>query len=314
MSYRNPDKNDWTGRLSADKAYLHETIKCYSLDEVTISNDRKCALLGYACDEGVKRNLGRIGAKNGPGEIRNRLAKVSNHPGQFAQIVDVGDICCDDGDLEAAQRELADAVALLLNANYFPLLMGGGHDIAYGHFLGIRQHFNYQKIGIINFDAHFDLRRYEGESTSGTPFYQIASECAASGVEFHYMCLGVQPLSNISELYQTADTLGVSYINRKEFSLSNLSAILEKVRSFTAKVDFLYLTIDLDGFAAPIAPGVSAPSPFGYDVDLVLILLEELIKSGKVISMDVAELNPDFDIDGHTARLAAYLLAYVIQY
>lgn len=314
MSYRSPDKNEWKGRQSAANAYLHEAIDCRSLNELKPTDIKKCALLGYACDEGVKRNLGRTGAKYGPGEIRNRLAKVSNHPGLFTQIVDYGDVCCEDGDLEVTQKELADAVSKLLDANYFPVLMGGGHDIAYGHYMGVRKHLKGEKIGVINFDAHFDLRTYEGESTSGTPFYQIATDCARSGDEFHYMCLGVQPLSNISELYQTADDFGVSYINRKEFSLSNLDAILDMIHKFLAAIDHLYITIDLDGFAASVAPGVSAPSPFGYDVDLVLRLLDELFDSGKVISMDIAELNPQYDIDGHTARLAAYLIGYVIQH
>ncbi|MEL6561328.1 MAG: formimidoylglutamase [Bacteroidota bacterium] len=313
MSYRIPDKSVWTGRESAVSAYMHEVINCKSLQEIENSDEQKIALLGYACDEGVRRNLGRTGAKNGPGAIRNRLAKVSNHPGLFSQIVDFGDICCAGDDLEGTQEELAHAVTRLLDASYFPKLMGGGHDIAYGHYQGIRKHLNEQKIGIINFDAHFDLRTFQGESTSGTPFYQIATDCASADRAFHYMCLGVQPLSNIPELYQTADQLGASYVNRKEFSLSNLEAILDKVDKFVTAVDHIYFTIDLDGFAASIAPGVSAPSPFGFDVDLVLILLDKLFDTGKVISMDIAELNPEYDIDRHTARLAAYLIAYIIQ-
>lgn len=314
MSYNNPDSALWKGRESESKAYLHEVIECRQLNEIVISEKKKCVLLGYVCEEGVKRNLGRTGAKHGPGEIRNWLAKLSNHLGLFSEIIDAGDIVCEDKDLEKAQQELAEAVCNLLKANCFPILMGGGHDIAYGHYKGIRMFAPQDKIGIVNFDAHFDLRKFEGQSTSGTPFFQIAADCATNGNDFRYLCLGVQPLSNIAELYDTANSLRVEYIERNEFSLTNLQPIHKKVSEFIASVDYLYVTIDMDGFAASIAPGVSAPSPFGYEVELVLKVLDILMDSGKIISIDVAELNPVFDIDGHTARLAAYLIAYCIQH
>lgn len=271
------------------------------------------ALLGYACDEGVRRNMGRTGAKLGPDEIRNRLAKVANHPGAFSAMHDVGSIVCEDGDLEAAQQELSEAVTKLLQNNYFPLLLGGGHDIALAHYNGIRQFAGDKRVGIINFDAHFDLRNYEGEATSGTPFYQIASQCKSANLPFHYLCLGVEPLSNIKSLFDTADALGAQYVRREDFTMSNIEAIEAQVRRFLDDIEILYLTIDLDGFSAAIAPGVSAPSPFGFEVPLVLRLLDLLMKSGKLISMDVAELNPKYDRDGQTAKLAAYLVAHVYQ-
>ena len=186
--------------------------------------------------------------------------------------------------------------------------------MAYGHYAGIRKYAGTRSIGIVNFDAHFDLRDYSGEASSGTPFRQIASECEQAGLPFHYLCLGVEPLSNISSLFDTADRLGVSYVRREDFTLSHKVAILQKVSSFLDKVDLLYLTIDLDGFSAAIAPGVSAPSPFGFEVTLVLQILDLLVASGKMVSMDVAELNPEYDRDGQTAKLAAYLIAYVYQH
>jgi len=55
----------------------------------------------------------------------------------------------------------------------FPIVLGGSHELAYGHFNGIVNHLkkqtkNSSKVGIINFDAHFDLRPYDNQGSSGT--------------------------------------------------------------------------------------------------------------------------------------------------
>lgn len=75
----------------------------------------------------------------------------------------------------------------------------------------------------------------------------------------------------------------------------------------------MYLTIDLDGFSSAYAPGVSAPSPDGFDPVFIYKVLDFVLKSKKVISCDIAELNPDFDIDENTAFLAARLVDYIAQ-
>ena len=91
-------------------------------------------------------------------------------------------------------------------------------------------------------------------------------------------------------------------------------SIKNKLQEFFSRVDRVYLTIDLDGFSSAYAPGVSAVSPFGFDPEIVIWALEEIIRSGKLISMDIAELNPLYDQDGQTAKLAAGLLHQVLRH
>ena len=79
-----------------------------------------------------------------------------------------------------------------------------------------------------------------------------------------------------------------------------------------AQVDVVYTTIDLDGFSSAYAPGVSASSPMGFSPDIVTKCIENIIDSGKLISLDVAEMNPKYDIDNQTAKLAASLIHTVI--
>ncbi len=306
----------WQGRRSHSDAYLHEKVECVHFRQLGSHGNKTYALLGYACDEGVKRNFGRPGARQGPDEIRRALAKLANHLDPLTKLYDTGDIECDGSELEAAQQELSEAVFHLLGQGAFPIVLGGGHDIAYGHYSGIRKYLNGSgkkgDMGIINLDAHFDLRTLDGKATSGTPFYQIAEECRKTGQAFHYLCLGVQPLSNIRDLYHKADELGVQYIEATDLHWGRIDEIREAVRKFSEKADHLYLTIDMDGFSAAMAPGVSAPSPLGFEPRIAVEVLRCLVQTDKLASMDIAELNPQFDIDGQTARLAAHLVGHLL--
>lgn len=312
-SHLNPQK-PWTGRNSGQELYLHEKVECIDFDKVSTNSFQKTiAILSYACDEGVKRNQGRTGAIKGPTAIRRQLGKMPNHLDTNTQLLDVGSIQCLDGDMEAAQTALLEKVSLLLEKNAFPIVLGGGHDIAYGHYRGIKKYLGKDKIiGIINFDAHFDLRSNEQGINSGTPFYQIAQDCKEEGLIFKYLCLGIRKDANDRVLFQTARNLGVSYIENEHFNLHHWIKIESQLQQFINEVDHIYITIDLDGFSSAYAPGVSAPSPMGFSPDVVLECLKLILDSKKIISMDVAEMNPTYDIDNQTAKLAASLVHFVV--
>ncbi|MEZ8709379.1 formimidoylglutamase, partial [Vibrio alginolyticus] len=169
------------------------------------------------------------------------------------------------------------------------------------------------KIGIVNFDAHFDLREFESDiadvkPSSGTPFNQISDYCHTHQWPFHYPCLGVSAASNTKALFNKADQLGVWYEHDRNMTQVNQVAQLVKLQKFIAECDYLYLTIDLDVFPAATAPGVSAPAARGVSYEALAPFLEQIFKhSEKLIIADIAEYNPDYDIDGQTARLAARL-------
>ena len=69
----------------------------------------------------------------------------------------------------------------------------------------------------------------------------------------------------------------------------------------------------MDGFSSAFAPGVSAPSPMGFSPQIAFRVFELIAKSKKLIAMDVVELNPRFDQDQATARLAARCVEYVLR-
>ena len=148
----------WTGRVDNEEtkglAYrLHELIQPF--------NEQKDALsiIGFCSDEGVARNKGRIGAKSAPNALRSALANLPWS--ESKAVVDAGNVICDNQDLESAHQNLADKVTLCLDHGHLPVVLGGGHEVAYGSWLGLKQHLSNENtkampnIGIINFRRSF---------------------------------------------------------------------------------------------------------------------------------------------------------------
>lgn len=296
----------WTGRIDPepDSPRWHQRIQ-----PLAEASEPGLALLGFACDEGVRRNHGRVGAAAGPLALRKALANLAWH--REAPAYDAGDVTCEDGDLAAAQARLARGVCALLDAGHLPLVLGGGHEVAFGSWSGLAEHFSGNtapKIGIVNFDAHFDLRDPAHVQSSGTPFAQIAEQCQARGWPFRYACLGVSRASNTRALFSRAAELGVLVREDREMREAGLAAIADELDAFLADCDALYLTIDIDVLPACEAPGVSAPAARGVPLALLEPLLERLRDSGKLRLVDFAELNPTYDIDNRTAKAAARLI------
>lgn len=297
------------GRKTSRNESVHEQLHCLDMNmELKPVGGPNLTLIGYACDEGVRRNKGRVGARDGPDHIRRQWAKMPWKADEVA-LLDAGTITCQGNELETAQEVLGESVYRLLKAGYFPVVIGGGHDMSYGHFLGVHRFLEGKHtVGIINFDAHLDLRVPIKQGNSGTPFHQIHDLLVAEGLEFQYACLGMRPDSNLPELIQRAQDWDTMIIERDHFHLENWNEIQARLEAFATGVDQILLTVDMDGFASAFAPGVSAASPMGFAPDIVLRCLDYLGQTGKVISIDIAETNPVYDQDDQTAKLAASLI------
>ncbi len=315
--YRSPDPALWKGRLSNPSSlnqYWHEAIKFYHDGLEHLKSERlnsDFGILGYACDEGVKRNNGRQGAVNGPKAIREQLSKLS---AQFSEktVTDYGDIVAHENNIELAQKLFSNVIKEIIKSGQLSIGIGGSHDLAYGHFCGIQKALpkvKSTKIGILNFDAHFDLRPTINRANSGTPFYQIMKEF---GTNVEYLALGIQKISNSNSLYKIASEFGVNHIPAEDCTLDNLNNVINIIDNNFKECNYLYVSIDLDGFTSEHAPGVSAPSPFGFSVNFFRSVFEHVLKTKNVVAIDIVELNPVYDIDSITAKLAAQIIDIAI--
>ena len=294
----------WSGRGDGpgpEHARWHSVVRGWAPGESL--PEGAVVLVGFASDEGVRRNGGRVGAAAGPAVLRQALASLSD-PG--CPVFDAGDVVVDDGDLEGGQVRLGALVAAVLDAGGLPVVLGGGHAVAYGSYLGWAGRPGW---GVLNVDAHFDLRVAD-RATSGTPFAQMAADEASAARDLAYAVAGISRANNTRVLFDAAERLGVEVLLDEDCTPATAGAVAEE---FVARVDRVHLTIDLDALPASVAPGVSAPAGFGISLDSVRAVVRAVVGSGRLGLLEVAELNPSFDVDGRTARTAARLVDLAVR-
>lgn len=316
--YLPPDPTQWQGRndLPAASCFFQIIKMLNLLDGNPIEITQPTfALIGFRCDEGIRRNAGRAGAAEGPTALRQALAKLPVHKQNFS-CFDAGSIACADGDLEVSQQALGEVVSLLITNKIIPIVIGGGHELAWGHYQGIADAFPDKHLGIINFDAHFDMRPLlpGNKGSSGTPFLQIATAHHATKRRLDYNCIGIQHTGNIRHLFDTAKHYNTKVILADELHMGQQEKCVDFLDRVIDQNEIVYTSICLDVFAAAFAPGVSAIQPLGLFPWHVIPLIRQLAASGKVTSYDIAELSPRYDFDQCTAKLAANLIYEIMHH
>ena len=261
-----------------------------------VSKEYGICFVGYDTDDGIKRNQGRIGAEKGSNAIRKAIQSfpiVEN-----LKIYDYQNL--KNKVLEEAQKEYTLKISNVIKKGIFPIGLGGGHDIAFASYSGIRKAYPDKKIGIVNFDTHLDMRPYDSGATSGTSFKQILD----GDKNIKYSIVGFKKQGNTKRLIDTAKNYNVLILDEEEEE----KFINDELKKYLADADILYVTFCMDVFNASDAPGVSAPTIMGLDPKKGKRILREIMDTGKVVCIDFAEVNPEYDIDSRTAKLAGSLI------
>lgn len=282
-------KHNYSGRIDSSRPErFHQIVEPYT------NEANSDVIIGFMSDEGVRRNKGRIGAKEAPEKIREKLSSLS----YTSPIFDIGSVEGTE-DLEASQQTLGEAVSKLLSHDNFPVILGGGHETAYGHYLGVRDAYKDNRIAVLNIDAHFDLRNEE--KSSGTMFYEMLSE----DDNIDYFVIGIQPFSNTKSLYENAEKFNVKYWTLDELrNDSYLSAIKTALEDY----DYVFMTLCMDSIQQSYAPGTSAPAPNGFTAEEIIKTVKYFASLENLSSFDISEVSPPLDIDDRTSSLAALIV------
>jgi formiminoglutamase len=269
----------------------------------------KVRLIGFPSDEGVKINDGRPGASKAPQLIYEELLKLTPHPSHFDRHLKLLEktesltlLDC-SGDLTSDHDLLGKSTSSSLSDQVLPVILGGGHETAFGHFLGYTK--SGLAVNIVNIDAHTDVREFKnGKAHSGSPFRQAVEH--PSGICKSYNVYGLNPAS--------VSANHLAYVNKQgdavfEQSVS-VDAILNRLNLF--EEDSIMVTMDMDVVRQADAPGVSAPNASGVGREDWLKLAYGFGNHPKVTSFDLSEVNPEFDRDNQTVKLAALTVWYFL--
>lgn len=292
----------WTGRSDPEDGA--DAVRLHHLERQGAGR----GLIGFACDAGVARNKGRVGARRGPDAIRQAMANLAAEV-DTPPFTDLGTIAVDGDHLEAGQAMLSQRLERPLREMDRVIVLGGGHETAFASYCGLAGVWPDQQIGIINFDAHLDLRAVaQAGPSSGTPFYQIR---ALDPDRFDYLCLGIAEEANTAAVRNRARDWNVNVIRDSEIEL-DINTAFKAISEVVDRNDIVYLTIDMDVLPHFAAPGVSAPAVRGVpfrDIERLLAHVLECARRRDVALplADIVEVCPAYDQDGVTARTAAYL-------
>jgi formiminoglutamase len=270
-------------------------------------------LLGFPCDIGVARNKGRKGAAEAPDVLRAALSNLAWHGnGSIADMGNIDVLLGGSDPLADAQLNLSNALSGILQTGSKALVLGGGHETAAGSFHGLHRHLKEsgKTIGILNLDAHFDIRLIgEAGISSGTPFTQIRQILQDNGQDFHYLVLGIAEAANTKALFERADDWNVQYMQDKDVTAANLVNVLKTIEAFLNKIDVLYFTLDLDVLPHWQMEAVSAPAACGVDIAVIESIIAHIGKASIDWPLsDVVEFNPSLDTNGNAARTAGRLI------
>jgi formimidoylglutamase len=268
----------------------------------------RVALIGVPQDIGVQRNGGRVGAAAAPDAIRAMLYRLTpfdiesgeNLPRGF--LFDMGNINA-GGELEEIHDRLATVVAEVCEAGLIPLVLGGGHDTTYGAASGVAA--AHGPLGIVNLDAHLDVRSPNPLRNSGTSFRMLIEEGKLRPE--YFVELGIQGFVNSAEHVRWVLDHGAQIITLDEIRESGFAEMLATAYlNATPSSEKVYATLDMDSVRAADAPGVSATMPDGLSAAQLLLAARMFGRRPYTVALDLVEVNPAYDRDNCTAKLAAH--------
>jgi len=266
----------------------------------------RAVIVGFPQDEGIRRNHGRPGTALAPDELRRFLFRLTPWDAasdvDLAQTppVDVGNLRITPH-LEQTQAELARVIEGVVRAGGIPVVLGGGHETALGHYLGYAR--AGRKLGIINIDAHLDVRpTVGGLGHSGSPFRECLEHPEHPLAGHAYVCLGAQP-GNVSREHARYVLQRGGRIYWRHQAAGRLGECFGRECQRLAELGCqTYVTVDADAMRVEQMPGVSAPNPDGLEAGEVLGLVRRAGQTAQVAGLDLVEINPHHDRDCQCVR------------
>ncbi|MFC5270195.1 formimidoylglutamase [Adhaeribacter terreus] len=266
--------------------------------------EKHWSLIGLPDDTGVKNVNGRTGAAGGPAAFRTYFDKLKGNANVKKYLHDCGDFQPLNS-IEETHQKAASFIADARLKSHFTVVVGGGHDLVFPHLQAYKNgRDSGKKTGCINIDVHLDLRPDKPIVTSGSPFYMALNSGILEGPDF--VEFGIQEYANAEELFVFAEDHKVNIVKFDDLRNGNAVEGFKKALQYlTERCDEIILSLDLDALQAAFAPGVSAPAPEGFMPSEIIEMLRYAAENEKVVSLGIYELNPKYDIDDRTARLAA---------
>lgn len=285
---------------------------------------------------GVPLDLGggRRGVDMGPSAFRiaglgGQIAALGRH------VIDKGDVPAPIRETRGApdpSKKFIDEIAAVCGSVYeavldslrqdaFPLVLGGDHSLAAASVAASASWVRDTRggpLGVIWVDAHGDMntpRTTTSGNVHGMPLAALLGEepreLAAIGgspsiLPEHTVLLGIRNLDEQEKSVIRASRVHVFTI--KDIDRDGIASVAERALALAGQgTGGIHVSLDLDVCDPLIAPGVGTPVKGGLDYREAHTLMELVADSGRLIALDLVEVNPTLDIRNTTAEFATEL-------
>ena len=214
-------------------------------------------------------------------------------------------------------RRTAGAVGTAMQQGHFPLVLGGDHSIALGSIRGAARH---RKLGVIWIDAHADFNTPETTPSGNIHGMPLAALCGLGDPRLvrlwnesipvldprRVAVIGARDLDDGEK--QNLHQAGVMVLGMEQIDRTGMFQAMEKALAQVSQdVDGIYLSFDVDALDPRHAPGVGTPVSGGLTYREAHLACEMIAETGKLLGMDIVEVNPILDVQNQTAALAVEL-------
>jgi len=280
-------------------------------------------LIGVPIDLGA----GRRGVDMGPSAIRyahlqNKLEELGYAIEDKGNIeVPIQEMCAiTDPKLKYIDciipmgRRVGGAVATSIQGGRFPLVLGGDHSLSVGSIRGAAKH---KKLGVIWVDAHADFNTAETTPSGNIHGMPLAALCGLGDPRLTMLWDETPPVLDPKRVSvigardldpgekQNLREAGVMVQSMEQIDRFGMVGAIEKcIERVSRDVDGIYLSFDMDSLDPRHAPGVGTPVPGGLTFREAHLACEMIAETGKLIGMDMVEVNPILDVQNQTALLA----------
>ncbi len=292
---------------------------------------RQVRMIGVPMDLGA----GRRGVDMGPSAVR--------YAGLARQVRALGFTFQDGGDISVPIPEvrapgkgprylkeihracdrLATRVEKLMDDGVLPVVIGGDHSMAIGTITGVSSHFRKKgaKLGLIWVDAHADMNTPETSPSGnihGMPLGALLGYGAPELVNLGGFSPKVLPenvaLIGIREVDEGERDIvlrsGIHYYEMMKLDARGMGSIMEEAIAIVSRgTDGIHVSFDIDAVDPDYAPGVGTPVAGGLNMRESHLLMEMVADTGRLVALEIAELNPIHDNANATGQLVCDLVA-----
>lgn len=215
---------------------------------------------------------------------------------------------------------LAKEVSSTLKNDRLPFIIGGDHSLSIGSISGVAEH--YSNLGVLWIDAHGDLNNSNTSPSGnihGMPLGVLLGEGSESLVNVHYdgaklkheniVLIGVRDLDPGEKKYVKDN--GIKCYTMSDVARLGLDTVITKGLKHLQDCDGIHLSFDVDSLDPAEMPGTGTKVDGGIFLGDMILALNILSQSEKLVSADLVEVNPLLDDRDETARKAVILAEYI---